>query len=118
MLATAALVASTSGKNAVMKIRKIEGTSPMPNHKMANGIQASGERLRKKFTAGSSARRTRTRSPSQSPMGMPSATASPNPAVTRKTEATMSSSRLPCRSFSRNPRQTSIGEGNAEPGNT
>ena len=52
MLATAAIVAMTTGKNEAMKIKKIEGISPMPNHRMAKGIQASGERLRKKLTAG------------------------------------------------------------------
>ncbi len=50
------------GKTAAMKIRKIAGGSPMPSQRMANGIQASGDRLRKKLTSGSSAARARSRS--------------------------------------------------------
>src|SRR5262245_12165020 len=118
MPATAALVAKTIGKNAVMKIRKIDGTSPIPNHRIANGIQASGERLRKKLTAGRNARRTRTRSPSQSPTGMPSPTARPKPIVTRNSEATTSSKSDPRVAFSTNPRTTSSGDGKAVDGNT
>ena len=43
MFATAAAAASAIGKKAVMKIRKIAGTSPTPNHMIANGIHAIGE---------------------------------------------------------------------------
>ena len=51
MLATAAAVESTTGKKAAMKIRKMAGASPMPSQRIANGIHASGDRLRKKFTS-------------------------------------------------------------------
>ena len=57
MFATAALVESTMGKNAAMKIRKIAGGSPMPSQRIANGIQASGDRLLKKLTSGRNAAR-------------------------------------------------------------
>ena len=59
MFATAAPVESTTGKKAAMKIRKMAGGSPMPSHRMAKGIQASGERLRKKLTRGRNAWRAR-----------------------------------------------------------
>ena len=75
MLATAAAVESTTGKKAAMKIRKIAGGSPMPSQRMANGIHASGDRLRKKFTSGSSAARAVAECPSSRPAGMPMAVA-------------------------------------------
>jgi len=59
MFATAAAVEKTIGKNAAMKMRKIAGASPMPSHRIANGIHASGDRLLKKLMSGSSASRAR-----------------------------------------------------------
>ena len=53
------LAASATGKKVDIKIKKIAGGSPIPNQRMANGIQARGERFRKKFTDGSSASRAR-----------------------------------------------------------
>ena len=79
MFATAALVESTMGKNAAMKIRKIAGGSPMPSQRIANGIHASGDRLLKKLTSGRKAARARAECPSSRPAGTPRTTASRNP---------------------------------------
>src|SRR5678815_6148165 len=118
MFATAAIVANTSGKNDAMKIRKSVGKSPMPNQRMAKGIHARGDRLRKKFISGRNAARARAWLPSQRPTGMPVKTANPNPVVTRNNEATMSSTNRPVRISSTKPRATSIGDGKTDAGNT
>ena len=81
MLATAAQVESTTGKNAAMKIRKIAGGSPMPSQRIANGIQASGDRLRKKLTVGRNACRAHGERPSSRPDGTPSADGEAEPAA-------------------------------------
>ena len=79
------------GKNAVMKIRKMEGTSPMPNQRIAKGIQARGERLRKEI------HRREKGEPNPDAQTQPEADRDserhrePNPIVTRNNEATMSS---------------------------
>ena len=117
--ATAALVARTIGKNAVMKIRKIDGTSPMPNQRIANGIHASGERLRKKFTAGSSARRTRSAQPepeTERDAERHRQAEAHGHAEQRRDDVVERASRD--RAFSTNPRATSTGEGNAVDGKT
>ena len=59
------VVESTIGKNAAMKIRKIAGGSPMPSQRIANGIHASGDRLRKKLTIGRNAVARAARVPEQ-----------------------------------------------------
>ena len=69
------VVESTTGKKAAMKMRKMAGGSPMPSQRMAKGIQARGERLRKKFTRGRKAWRPRAEWPSSRPAGTPSPTA-------------------------------------------
>ncbi len=101
---------------SAMKIRKMAGLSPMPNHRIANGIQARGERLRKKLIAGSIAVRARARWPSHKPRGMPAPVARANPAVTRKSEATTSLYSRPLPTSSRNPFATEIGDGKIESG--
>lgn len=118
MLATAAIVASTSGKKEAMKIKKTVGRSPMPNQSIANGIQANGERLRKKLISGRNAVRARAWFPNHKPTGMPVNTANPKPVVTRNSDATTSSIILPLRTSSTNPRRTDNGEGNTDSGNT
>ena len=79
---------------------------------MANGIQASGERLRKKLTIGSSARRAFKTCPSQRPAGRPNSTASAKPQLTRKKETTRSFGSRELRSSPR-ARRTARGEGKA-----
>src|ERR1700754_537531 len=106
------------GKNVVMKIRKMAGASPIPNQRIAKGIQASGERLRKKLTIGSSALRARTRVPSHSPAGTPSRIANVNPVPTRKSDATMSVAKRPVEASSISPFTTVHGAGKAEEGKT
>src|ERR1035438_8059471 len=113
MLATAAIVARTTGKNAARKMRKMVAASPTPNHRMANGIQASGDRLRKKFTIGSSARRAFKTCPSQRPAGRPNSTASAKPQLTRKRETTRSFGSRELRSSRPSARRTAQGEGKA-----
>ena len=80
-----------------MKIRKIAGGSPMPSQRIANGIHASGDRLRKKLTSGRNAARARAECPSSRPAGTPRTTASRNPADTRNSDATASTSSRPLR---------------------
>jgi len=50
------MVDKTTGKNADRKIRKIGEASPTPNHRIAKGIHAKGDRLRKKLTMGEKCR--------------------------------------------------------------
>ena len=85
---------------------------------MAKGIQARGERFRKKFIGGSSANRARRLRPIHSPTGMPSATARKKPSVTRNNDAVRSVASLPLRISSANARPTAAGEGNALSWNT
>src|SRR5688500_7035029 len=118
MLATAPIVAITVGKKAAIKIRKIVGRSPTPNQRIANGIQASGERLRKKLIVGSSACRARALRPSHNPTGKPVKTESKNPVVTRNNDATRSSTTLPLRASSTKPFATANGDGKTDSGNT
>src|SRR5689334_17022719 len=116
MLATAATVAKTMGKNAAIKIRNIAGESPIPNHRIAKGIQANGERFRKKFTAGKSATRAFTTCPSRSPIGTPVMTASPKPLETRNMDASRSPSSRPLFNSVQKPFATGSGAGNADSG--
>src|ERR1700737_2303961 len=118
MLETAETVATTMGKKQAMKIRKIVGRSPMPNQRMANGIHASGERLRKKLIAGKKAARARTWRPNHNPAGTPEKTDSANPVVTRKSDATRSSTNLPLLASSTNALATASGEGKTDWGKT
>ena len=112
-LADAAVVDRTTGKNADKKIRKTGEASPTPNQRMANGIQASGERLRKKLTIGKNAVRTSSFCPIHRPAGIPVSTASPNPQVTRKSDVTRSVKSWPLRISAADARTTANGEGKA-----
>ena len=116
MFATAAVVESTIGKNAAMKIRKIAGGSPMPSQRIANGIQASGDRLRKKLTSGRKAARARAECPSSRPAGTPRTTASRNPAETRNSDAIASFTSRPLLNSNHTPRATSQGCGKSDGG--
>src|SRR6185436_15897929 len=116
MLATADSVATTTGKKQAMKMRKIAGRSPIPNQRIANGIQARGDKLRKKLSVGRNAKRERTWLPSHKPTGIPRRTASMNPVVTRKSEATRSAGKRPVRISSPRPFATAKGDGKTEGG--
>ena len=112
------MVARTMGKNAARKIRKIVEASPTPNQRMAKGIQAREDRLRKKFTMGRRARRGVSFCPNQTPIGIPEATAIKNPQLTRNSETMRSLASLPVRISSPNARTTAKGEGKALSWNT
>src|SRR5450631_3205458 len=107
------MVANTTGKNADRKIRKIGEASPTPNHKIAKGIHANGERLRKKLTIGRNAFLASSPWPNQSPAGMPVITADAKPQVTRNIEVIRSVNKRPLTSSSRKARRTARGAGNA-----
>src|SRR5579862_7785322 len=113
MLETAAMVARTTGKKAARKIRKMVEASPTPNQRMAKGIQAREDRLRKKFTMGRRARRGVSFCPSQTPIGIPEATAIKKPQLTRNREIMRSFTNRPVRNSSANARTTARGEGKA-----
>src|SRR5262250_2685975 len=113
MFATAAIVAKTTGKKADRKIKKIDDESPTPNHKIANGIHANGDRLRKKLMIGRKANRAASFCPSHNPIGTPSATAIAKPQLTRKSDVIRSLNRRPLRISSPKPRRTASGDGNA-----
>src|SRR5262245_43335014 len=113
MFATAAIVANATGKNADRKIRKIEDASPTPNHKIANGIHASGDRFRKKLMIGRKAIRAARRCPIHKPIGTPVATAITKPQLTRKSEVIRSLKSRPLRVSSPKPRSTASGDGKA-----
>src|SRR5688572_19188025 len=100
-----------------MKIRKTVGRSPMPNQRIANGIQAKGERLRKKLITGRNAVRAREWWPNQSPAGIPANTARAKPVVTRNRDATTSSKSRPFRTSSTKPFATDAGDGKTDSGN-
>src|SRR5678815_3723457 len=100
MFSTAATVARTSGKNEAIKIKNTVGKSPTPNHKIAKGIHASGDKLRKKLINGRNAVRVLAWCPSQRPTGTPVNTARANPVVTRNKDATTSSNRRPALNLS------------------
>ncbi len=117
MLATAAVVESTTGKKAAMKIRKTAGASPMPSQRIANGIHASGDRLRKKFTSGRNASRARAEWPSSRPAGTPRPTARKNPRPTRNSDAIASLTSLKFDSSATSPRATAHGVGKSDSGN-
>jgi hypothetical protein len=116
MSCTAFIAVTISGKSDARKIRKIAERSPTPNQRMAKGIQASGERLRKKLTAGSSAALAAAACPRKSPRGTLNTTASTNPMLTRKSDAMRSVQSLPVTISSRKPSRTSVGEGKADLG--
>ena len=83
---------------------------------MAKGIQASGERNRKKLSIGKRACLARKCRPSHKPAGMPSNTESKNPTATRHNDAIMSSSKRPATISSLKLFSTAPGEGIAYPG--
>src|SRR5580704_4794137 len=118
MFAAAAIVASTRGKNTDKKMRNVADASPTPNQRIANGIQASGDRLRKKLTTGRKAARAHAFCPIQRPIGIPVRAARRNPKVTRKSDVTRSVKRRPFRISSAKPRTTSSGAGKALAWNT
>ena len=80
---------------------------------MAKGIQASGERLRKKLAIGKRAKRGMSFCPSHSPIGIPRATAIENPQLTRKSETITSLASRPVRISTSKARTTASGEGKA-----
>ena len=100
-----------------MKIRKIAGGSPMPSQRMANGIQASGERLRKKFTSGRNAWRAQRRVPEQEARRHAQEHGQEEPARRRgRATRSASSRRRPLRSSATRPRATASGWGNSDAG--
>ena len=88
----------------------------MPNHRIAKGIQAKGERLRKKLTNGKNAERAQRLRPSQTPAGALNAVAKRNPVSTRYNEAIKSLSNLPLAISWRKPWKTASGAGNSDSG--
>src|SRR5262250_1443116 len=113
MFATAAIVANATGKNADRKIKKIDDESPTPNHRIANGIHASGDRLRKKLMIGRKAKRAARRCPIHKPIGIPVATAITKPQLTRNSEVIRSLKRRPLLISSPKPCATATGDGKA-----
>jgi hypothetical protein len=111
MLFTALMAVSVSGSSEVRKMRKIADRSPTPNQRMAIGIQASGEIGLKICTSGSIAISTRRYQPIANPHGIPIATASMKPHVTRNSEATTYFSSSPLRASSTMPAATANGVG-------
>ena len=111
MPATAAIVESAIVGSAAITIRKITAPCPMPIQKMANGIQASGERERKKFRSGKSARRAPSTVPRIIPSGTPAATLSAYPVATRDKDASVSCNKLPLANSSRKPVTNAAGVG-------
>ena len=107
------MVERITGKKADRKMRKIGEASPTPNHRIAKGIHANGERFLKKFTMGRNALRTVSFCPIHRPAGIPVTTAKPNPQVTRNSEVTRSVNSRPVRASSPKARSTARGAGNA-----
>src|SRR5262249_9386526 len=87
-----------------------------PSQRMAKGIQASGDRLRKKLTRGRNAARARAEWPRSRPTGTPRATARRKPAETRKSEAIESSTSRPLLSSWTRARATASGCGKGDSG--
>src|SRR5262245_53580848 len=113
MFATAAIVASATGKKAARKIKKIGDASPTPNQRIANGIHASGDRLRKKLMIGRKAKRAARRCPIHKPIGIPVATAITKPQLTRNSQVVRSVERPPLHISSPKPCATATGDGKA-----
>src|SRR5450631_4241929 len=107
------MVANTTGKNAERNIRNIGDASPTPNHRIAKGIHANGDRLRKKLTIGRNAFLAINPWPIQRPTGIPEITAKAKPQVTRNIEVIRSVNKRPLTNSSRNARITASGAGNA-----
>jgi len=84
------------GNTLARKIRKMGAASETPNHRMATGIQAIGEMGRRIWMTGLKASKARAYQPRSRPNGIPTRTASVNPQVTRKREATTYFSSSPC----------------------
>src|SRR5439155_7144313 len=112
MFCTAAIAETVIGKTLARKIRKIGAASLTPNHKIATGIQAIGEIGRRICRIGLKAWKARVYQPSSSPTGTPMSTASVNPHVTRKSDATMYLKSRPFCTSSMMPRRTLPGVGN------
>src|SRR4051812_30608126 len=112
-LAAADIVASTMGKKAERKIRKIGEASPTPNHRIANGIHARGERLRKKFTIGRNAFLASNPSPNHNPPGIPVKIPSANPQAPRNIDVIGSVNNRPLPPPPQKPGKTASGAGNA-----
>src|ERR1700694_2684509 len=89
MFCTAAIAETVIGKTLARKIRKIGAASLTPNQRMATGIHAIGEIGRRIWRMGLNAWKAREYQPSTRPVGTPIRTASVNPHVTRKRDATM-----------------------------
>src|SRR6266540_2334832 len=112
MFCTAAMADTVIGNTLARNIRKIGARSSTPNQRIATGIHAMGEMGRSIWIIGLNAWNARPYQPSNRPKGTPKATASPNPQVTRKSDATMYFRSSPFSANSRIPRTTSIGLGN------
>src|ERR1700761_6899788 len=111
IVATDDIIDSINGKKVAMKIRKMAGLSPIWNHRMANGIHASGERNRKKLSSGKKSLREAACCPSNRPTGIPSTADNKKPITTRHSDATTSSISLPDLISSSKLLKTSEGEG-------
>src|SRR5450432_710549 len=107
------MVANASGKKLAINIRKIAGLSPIWNQRMAKGIQANGERKRKKFSMGVKAFLAYRCCPSHNPAGMPKVAEITNPTATRHREAITSLIKRPALISSRRLFHTAPGEGKA-----
>ena len=90
--------------------------SPTPNHRIAIGIQASGEIGRRIWIIGLSAISARLYQPMTMPRGIAVTTARPKPQVTRNNEATIYFSSNPWRTRSTMPPTTPHGPGSSCPG--
>ena len=71
------MVATTMGKNAARKIRKIAAALVTPKSTIAIGIQARAEIGRRNWTTGFAAMASAAEEPMSSPSGRPRSSASP-----------------------------------------
>src|SRR4029453_18940217 len=81
------IAATTIGKNEARKIRKIAAVLLTPNSTIATGIHASGLIGLRNWITGFMARAADAYQPSASPTGMPTTSASEEPAATRTSES-------------------------------
>jgi hypothetical protein len=118
IVATADITDKVSGKKVARNIRKIAGLSPIWNHNIAKGIQARGDKERKKLSTGRMAVFQFRFLPSQSPIGMARHADDKNPMATLHKEATISFNKRAVESSSPKLFTTDRGEGNAYSGKT
>src|SRR5438045_1304048 len=99
------------GKNAAYVIMKIFEASPMPNHRMANGSNASTGIGRNNSMMGSIELKVAVLMPAMMPRGTAKSVARKNPASTRPRLAEMLPKRLPSSSKRQPVRATAEGGG-------